>query len=569
MQERPRTFAALAAALLMTLSSSSAFAAPPAPDSDAVKKIVAETPADLPERLARWKPVDMPFDAKGLSPRERQLVEKLVAACRDLENLFWRQSDPESIAVYRALAGAADPRARALRRLLWINGERWDLLDAHRPLYGRTPMPPGRSLYPADLTRDEVEAYVARHPGERKAIYSPWTVLRRRGERLEAVPYHVAYRPWIDPASRKLAEAAALSDDPGFAKYLRLLSTALTTDDYYEADSAWVDLDAPRIDLVFAPYETYLDDLLGVKTSYGAAVMVRNETESRKLDLFRKYVAQIQDALPLPPEDRPSLAGKAAPMEVMDTPFRAGDLRHGYQAVADNLPNDPRIHEEKGSKRLFFKNYMDARVNEVVLPVARRVMVPEQARLASADGYLTDVLMHEICHGLGPAFARTAAGRVSIRESVGAIFSAVEEAKADMTGMYALDWLVAHGVFPKERLDEFQASYVAGIFRTVRFGTAEAHARGEMMQFNFLSEKGAIRRTDTGLYTIDASKWREGVAALAKELLEIEATGDRARAEAWFARYDKMPEHLRATLERAKDLPVDVDPKMAFPEGVE
>ena len=567
MPKRPTILAALAAALLMTSSPSSA--RPAATDSDAVKKIVAETPADLAERLARWKPVDMAFDATGLSPRERQLVDELVAACRDLENLFWRQSDPESIAVYRALEGATDPRARALRRLLWINGERWDLLDAHRPLYGKAPMPPGRSLYPADLTREQVESYVAKHPGERKAIYSPWTVVKRRGGGLEAVPYHVAYRPWIDPASRKLAEAAALSDDPGFAKYLRLLSRALTTDDYYEADSAWLDLKAPRIDLIFAPYETYLDDLLGVKTSYGAAVMVRNEPESRKLDLFQKYVAEIQDALPLAPEDRPSLAGKAAPMEVMDTPFRAGDLRHGYQAVADNLPNDPRIHEEKGSKRLFFKNYMDARVNEVVLPVARRVMVPEQARLATADGYLTDVLMHEICHGLGPAFARTSAGRVSIRESVGAIFSAVEEAKADMTGMFALDWLVGHGVLPKERLAEFQASYVAGIFRTVRFGTAEAHARGEMMQFNFLSEKGAIRRLDSGLYEIEAAKWREGVAALAKELLEIEATGDRARAEAWFKRYDKMPDDLRVTLERAKDLPVDIDPRMAFPEGVE
>jgi len=567
MQHRKEMIAALAAAILMTASSSSA--RPAATDSPAVRKIVEDTPPDLPERLARWKPVDMAFDATGLSPRDRQLVDKLVDACRDLENLFWRQSDPESIAVYRALEGATEPRARALRRLLWINGERWDLLDAHRPLYGKTPMPPGRALYPADLTREEVEAYVAKHPEERKAIYSPWTVVRRKADRLEAVPYHMAYKAWVDPASRKLSEAAGLSDDPGFAKYLGLLSKALTTDDYYEADSAWLDLDEPKIDLVFAPYETYLDDLLGVKTSYGAAVMVRNEPESRKLDLFRKYVAQIQDALPLPPEDRPSLAGKAAPMEVMDTPFRAGDLRHGYQAVADNLPNDPRIHEKKGSKRLFFKNYMDARVNEVVLPVARRVMVPELARLASAEGYLTDTLMHEICHGLGPAYARKSGARVSIRESVGAIFSAVEEAKADMTGVFALDWLVTKGVLPKERLPEYRASYLAGIFRTVRFGTAEAHARGEMMQFNFLSEKGAIRRLESGLYTIDEEKWREGVAALTKELLEIEATGDRVRAEGWFARYDKMPDDLRATLERAKDLPVDVDPRIAFPEGVE
>src|SRR4051794_34910897 len=194
-------------------------------------------------------------------------------------------------------------------------------------------------------------------------------------------------------------------------------AAALLTDDYYPSDLAWVRLKDPKFDLIFAPYETYLDDLLGVKTSYGASVLVRNETESAKLAVFKKYVPDIQDALPLAAEDRPSKKGLETPMEVMDAPFRAGDLRHGYQAAADNLPNDPRIHESKGTKKLFFKNFMDARVNYVILPVARRLMTQEQAAKVTGDAYLMGTIMHEISHGLGPAFARINGKKISIREA--------------------------------------------------------------------------------------------------------------------------------------------------------
>jgi len=256
-------------------------------------------------------------------------------------------------------------------------------------------------------------------------------------------------------------------------------------------------------------------------------------------------------------------------MEVVDAPFRAGDLTHGYQAVADNLPNDPRVHERKGSKKLFFKNFMDARVNYVVLPVARKLMVPEQAAKVSGEGYLQSTIMHEICHGLGPAYARTAAGKVDIREAIGPAFSGLEEAKADVTGMFALKWLVDHEALPKEKMEEYYTSYVGGIFRTVRFGTGEAHGQAEMMEFNYLSERGAIRRNAEGRYAVDYEKIPVAMADLAKELLEIEATGDRARAENWFKKYDTMPEDLKASLQSVGDVPVDIDPVYAFPEKVQ
>jgi hypothetical protein len=318
-----------------------------------------------------------------------------------------------------------------------------------------------------------------------------------------------------------------------------------------------------------APYETYLDDLLGVKTSYGAAVMIRNPGESSKLATYKKYVADIQDALPLAAADRPSNVGHPTPMEVMDAPYRSGDLRHGYQAVADNLPNDPRIHAEKGTKKMFFKNFMDARVNYVVLPIGKLLMREDQATLASMDGYLSVVVMHEISHGLGPAYSRVGGKQADIRESIGPIYSGLEEAKADIVGLYGLDWLMNKGVLPKSRARDYYASHVAGIFRTVRFGVAEAHARAEMMEFNYFVEQGAITREErTGRYAIDFARMPVAVAGLAKELLEIEATGDRNRAEAWFKKYGTMPPELQAALNKTGSVPVDVDPITSFGENV-
>ncbi len=524
---------------------------------------------DISAQVARFKLVSMPFSVSGLSDQERKMVYKLVEASQFLESIYWRQSDPRGLALYTRLLGCNQVMNQKIRRFLMINGSRYDLLENNKPFVGSDPFYPGRALYPAGITRQEIEAYVAKHPEKKVQIYSPYTVIKRQGAELIAVPYHIEYKPWLTGAANALREAAALSPDKAFANFLRLRAEALLTDDYYKSDIAWLDLENPKFDIIFAPYETYLDDLLGVKTSYGAAVMIRNDAESAGLDMFKKYVPDIQDALPLAPEDRPSLQGKSTPMEVMDTPFRAGDLRHGYQAVADNLPNDPRIHQEKGTKKIFFKNFMDARVNYVVLPIGKLLMREDQANMASADGYLAVVLMHEICHGLGPAYARTSAGRADIRESIGPTYAGLEEAKADIVGLFALDWLRGKGLAPKEKAQEFYASHVAGIFRTVRFGVAEAHGRAEMMEFNYFAEQGAITRdAATGKYAIDFTKMQQAIASLAKELLEIEATGDRNRAEQWFKKYESMPAELKSALANVKDVPVDIDPVSAFGEQI-
>ncbi|HEX4423751.1 MAG TPA: Zn-dependent hydrolase [Terriglobales bacterium] len=519
---------------------------------------------DLAQRLAKFRQVQMPFHSAGLTAREVKLVDKLVDACRYLEEIYWRQIDPDGLTLYQSLASSKNPKDEKLRRYIWINASRFDLLDENKPVVGTAPMPLGGGYYPQGLTREQIEQYVKDHPEKKAEIYSQTTIVRWQGDQLEGLPYNIAYRSFLEPAAKDLRDAADLSDDPAFANFLRLRADALLNDDYFKSDLAWLELKDPKFDIIFAPYEIYDDHLLGVKGSFGASVLVRNSEESQKLNMFKKHVADIQDALPLAAEDRPSKHGLETPLEVMDAPYRAGDLNHGYQAVADNLPNDPRVHEQKGSKKIFFKNFMDARVNYVIVPVAQHVMVPEQAAKVSGEGYLLGTIMHEICHGLGPAYARTSAGKVDIREAIGPAFSGLEEAKADVVGMFSLKWLVDRGALPKEKLEEYYASYVGGLFRTIRFGIGEAHARAEMMEFNYLSEHGAIKRQSSGKYVIDYAKMSDTLAVLAKELLEIEATGDRERAENWFKKYDVMPAELTVSLKSAASVPVDIDPVYSF-----
>lgn len=525
----------------------------------ALGALFGQTPA---ERLARWKPVEMPFQASKLSPKEIQMVDRLVEACRLINDVYWRQSDLEGLKLLKTT------QDQTLRRLLMIMGSRFDLLDENKPFVGNEAISPGHELYPRGLTRAQIEQYVQQHPAEKAAIYDPFTVVKRQGQKLIGVPYHEEYKQLLQPMAKALRDAAGLSDDAAFAKFLRLRADALLSDHYYESDLAWLDEKDPKFDVILAPYETYLDDVLGIKTSYGASLLIRNEEESSKLAVYQKYVPEIQDALPLEAADRPSKRGHLTPMEVMDAPYRGGDLRFGYQAVADNLPNDARIHQEKGSKKIFFKNFMDARVQHVILPVAQKLMQPAQAAKASGEGYLAGTLLHEICHELGPNFARMNGKQVDIREAIGPAYSGLEEAKADVVGMFGLKWLVDHGALPKARLEEYYASYVAGLFRTLRFGTGEAHGRAEMMEFNYLQENRAVTHAG-GRYQVDYARMPGVIAQLAKVLLSFEARGDRAGTEAWMTKYDNMPAELTTALGATKGIPVDIEPIFSFKDNVQ
>jgi len=537
---------------------------------------------DLAERLAKFKPIHIGFDSSGLTDKEKKMVDKLVEAAGLIDCIYWRQSDPDGLKLYLSLANSRDPKDQMLGEYLKINGGRFDLIDDNRPFVGTDSAPPGRGFFlPWGMTKKEFDELtadaVAQDPRAKSEYYSPHTIvlasladhtnfpLGNLSVSQGTIPYHTAYREFLVPMARALREASELAEDPAFAHFLQLRAHALLTDNYWDSDIAWLDLKHPKFDIILAPYETYLDGLLGVKTSFGASVMIRNDAESKKVEVFQQYVPQLQESLPLPPADLPSKRGKQSPMEVVDAIYRSGDLLHGYQAVADNLPNDPRIHEQKGSKKIFWKNFMDARVNDIILPIAQRLMPADQAKLVTGDGLLDFVTLHEISHGLGPAYARSASGKTDIREAIGHQYAALEEAKADITGMVCVKWLVEHGAIPRDKLDNIYASFLGETFRTIRFGIAEAHGQGAMMEFSYLAEQGAIRRdSSTGLYEADFDKMPRAMASLAKELLEQEATGDRARAESWFERYAVMPPQLSAALTKQSDIPVDVDPAFDF-----
>ena len=522
--------------------------------------LTAQPASDMAARLARWKTVEMPYHSESLSTKDKQMVDRLVEASRLMNDIYWRQSDAAGLKLALTTTDAG------VKRMLAINGSRWDLIDS-KPFFGTEPLPPGRDLYPRGLTREQIERYVAAHPAEKAAIYNDYTLVRRQGDKLTTLPYRQEFRAFLEPAAKALRDAADLSSDAAFANFLRLRADALLSDDYYKSDLAWVDLKDPKIDVIFGPYETYLDDVLGVKTSYEAAVLIRNDAETAKLALYQQYVPRIQEILPLDRADLPSKAGQPSPMEVMDAPYRTGDLRYGYQAVADNLPNDPRIHEAKGTKKIFFYNFMQARVNDVILPVSKRLMAPAQAAKVTDAGSMAFVVMHEISHGLGPSYSRVNGKQVDIRESLGPVYSGLEEAKADVTGMFALHWLTEQGALPKARMEEYYASYIAGIFRTLRFGTGEAHGKAELMEFNVLAEDKALNFAN-GRYTIDYARMPDAVAGIAKQLLTFEARGDRAGAEAWFAKYGKVPADLQRALDGTKDVPVDVTPVFSFADNL-
>jgi hypothetical protein len=522
-------------------------------------------------RVARWKQVTMPYGKAGLTAREQQMIAKLADACHLMDTVYLHQSDLGGWAMYHT---AASP---LLTEMYAINGSRWDLADDNSPFVGEEPLVPGRELYPFGLTRAEIEQYAAAHPEQKAALYDPHTVIRSAPlslspylsqpvasgtpDRLFIVPYHEAYAEWLKPMAEDLRAAAKLSPDPAFAHYLSLRADALLSDDYYASDLAWLDLKNPKIDLIFAPYEVYLDGVLGVKTSYGGAILIRNDAESRKLAMYQEQEAAMQQALPGPDEDKPSKSGQATPMEVVDSPLRAGDLHYGYQAVADNLPNDPRIHAEKGSKKMFFKNFLDARVNYVILPLAQRLLTPAQTKDVSGEGYMTAVILHEISHGLGPAFAHVDGKQVDINEAIGPAYSGLEEAKADVTGIFLAKWLVDRKLLPASELNSVYGSYVGGIFRSLRFGTAEAHGRAQMMEFNYLLEHKALTQGADGRYAIDYAAMPGAIAGLDEKLLLLEANGDRAGAEAWFAKYDVIAMPLVQALDTTNDIPIDITPK--------
>ena len=522
--------------------------------------------ARLPEsvldaKIAQYVRVPMPFDASGLPGWQKDVLRKLIDAGRLIDRAFWDQAYPAGWDLRMRLEASEDSADRKALRLLVINAGPFDRLHEFEPFYGTDRRPPGAGFYPARLTRSELETYLEDHPDEREALLDPFAVVRRDGDRLVAVPYHVEYRKWIEPAASLLREAAAQAEHPALARVLASRAEALMNDDYFQSDLDWIDLGDSPLELVFGPYETYEDHLMGVKTAYEATIAVKDPDESRRLEVYVRNLAALERNLPMEAGHKRAEVPLDSPMVVVTDIFRGGDIAHGYQPVAANLPNDPRVHEQKGTKKTFWKNVMAARLEKIIQPIAREIVAEEQLELMTPQGYFNVVLMHEIAHALGPRWVGTGEDRQPVNELLKEEYSAIEEGKADVAGLHSLEWFMEQGVIPPELGPEHYVSYLGGLFRTIRFGTTEAHGKASIIAINWHRENGGITfDPETGRWAVDLDQIPASVTSLARELLAIEATGDRDRAIRLSETYSRVGPDVRATLDRLGDLPVDVEP---------
>ena len=515
------------------------------------------------------------YDRSLLDENEKQVVAKLIEASKFIDEIYWRQVSEQNPEYRKQLATQVNhsDRDRAGYEYFIANTGRWDRLKNDEPFvepFGEAgKKPEGAAFYPPDLTKEEMERYIAAHPEQKDALQGLFTVVRRRGDRLETIPYSVYYREFLEPAAARLREAAALTKEPTLRDYLNKLADAFFKDNYRESDIAWMDLRGP-IEVVIGPYEVYEDNLFNYKAAFESFVNVVDRPESAKLAVYAQHLPDMERNLPEPEEYKNPNRGTDSPISVVQELFTAGDARRGVQTSAFNLPNDEVVREQKGSKKVLLKNVMDAKFARSGKPIALRVLDPSLRDLISFDAYFNHTLFHELSHGLGPGLIPDPAGsgqRVDIRILLKNLYSAIEECKADVVGLWNIQYAHDRGWLTNVDERHLFATYTGLMFRSMRFGIDEAHGRGVAVQWNWLREKGAVIPRGDGTYTVDFEKYREGIRSLATELLTIEATGDFARAERLLNRYGVSTPEIESTNQKLLDIPVDITP--VFPAAGE
>lgn len=517
----------------------------------------------LAAKIRRFAPTILTANTARLSPDDRKALIKIVAAAKLYDRLYLRQIWSGNEALWQKLQADQTPLGRLRLHYFMINKGPWSQLDGNEPfIEGVPPRPPQANFYPDDMTRDEFNAWVNTLSAEEKEKATGYFYVIRRDAngKLKTVPYSEEYREFLEPAAKLLREAAALTTNKTLKDFLTKRAAAFASNDYYESDVAWMDLDAP-IDVTIGPYETYEDELFGYKAAFEAYVTLRDEAESAKLRKFSQYLQEIENNLPIDPKYRNPKLGSASPIRVVNELFSSGEGNSGVQTAAFNLPNDERVVKEKGSKRIMLKNVQDAKFNQTLIPISRVVLDPSQQRDLAFDAFFTHILMHELMHGLGPHNINVDGRATTVRLQLKDQYSAIEEAKADMTGLWALQYLLDKGVIEKSMQRTLYTTNLASMFRSVRFGITEAHGRGVAMQFNYLTDAGAIKfNARNGTFSVDETKVRDAVRKLTHELLTIEAEGSYEKAKALLDKYAVIRPQMKSAFDRLKDVPVDIEP---------
>ena len=509
-------------------------------------------------------PVEMTVDTSYLTDEERQVVNKLIKASELMSDIYLRQRGGDLPALRAEIEASGDGDTL---EMFDRNFGPWDEVADMHPFYGDKPMPEGAGFYPADLTREEFDAYLEAHPDQKDALLSPYTVVKREGDGFIAVPYSVEYAEWLKPAAQLLREAAEITTNPSLKKFLSLRADSFESDDYFESEMAWMDLEGTPIEVAIGPYEVYTDRLYGTKTAFESFVTLRNPEESAALRRYVGYLRDMEGNLPIADEYKNFTRGFESPISVADQVQGGGDNVPGVQTIAFNLPNDERVREAKGAKKVILSNVLGAKFDRILDPIADDVLAAEQAALVSRKYMQMFTLFHELSHSLGPGTITVDGRQTTVNEELREQYSALEESKADVMGIYNILYMMERGELPASERSELLATYVAGLFRSMRFGIEEAHGKGAAAQYGYLLEKGAYRwDTANGHYVIDEAKLVSGLTELLREELMLQARGDYAGTMAFFDRYAKLDDHARAVIAGMDHIPVDIRP--IYPDSV-
>ncbi len=522
---------------------------------------------DIKERLERFSPTDITYDESILNEEQKQVLEKLVLAAKQMDKIFWKQASHDGLALKEAFEKSKDPADKDYLHFIIINFGPYDRLNVDEPFVGTTPKPAGAGFYPPDMTKEELDDYIAGHLEVKEQFESPYTVIKRKEGELVAVPYNEEYREDLEPAAQYLREAAELTSNASLKKYLNRRAEDLLNNDYYQSDVDWIDLKDNLVEIVIGPFEVYEDALMGIKAAYESFVYINDREEMEKVKGYLEYLDEMQKNLPVDPKYKDQeVWGLESPLNVVVEVFTAGDNKAGVQTSAFVLPNDERVREEKGTKKVFLKNMMEAKFNKSLIPISKRVLSAEDAEFVTFYGYFTEVMLHEIAHALGVNYTTLPDGtKTTVNKALKEHYSGIEEAKATIAGLYNVPLLMEKGLIPAEKEKEIYTTYLAGIFRSLRFGVGSAHGLATMMEYNFLREKEAfLYDEEAEKFKVNEGKIKEGIKELAQNLLILQGDGDYEKAAAFISRYGQLDELTKKIFEKLEDIPVDIEPKFAF-----
>jgi Peptidase family M49 len=520
---------------------------------------------------ARFAPADISADVTQLPDNERRALAKLVEAARLMDGLFLRQVWAGNDALLQQLArgaaaGTAESRADIDRlHYFLINKGPWSRLDHNAPFIAGVPAKPeSANFYPPDASKKEVQTWIDSLSGPAKAAATGFFTTIRRGPdgALVAIPYSVEYQGELAQAARLLREAAQLTSQPTLKKYLTSRADAFISNDYYASDVAWMELDA-SIDPTIGPYEVYEDEWFNFKAAFEAFITVRDAAETKKLEMFSSELQGLENALPIDPKYRNPALGALAPIRVVNVVFTAGDGNRGVQTAAFNLPNDERVVKEKGTKRVMLKNVQEAKFHMVLEPIAKVALPAAAQKDVAFNAFFTHILMHELMHGLGPHNITVNGRQTTVRQELKETYSTIEEAKADVSGLWALKQLADRGKVDQEIARTMYWTFLASAFRSIRFGVNEAHGRGIAIQLNYLLDHGAFKVEPDGRFSVDDAKIGEAVTALTHDIMTLQVEGSYDKAKALITNLAVVRPSVQNLLNRLTSVPVDIEPKFA------